>query len=68
MSSRKKTNPLPARVISMIVMVAIMVGGLFGIFLSNWTAGILIGVGFAGGIYFAVIFQARRSSGRKRRS
>ena len=51
----------------MIVMVAIMVTIMFGFFLSNWIAGALIGVSFAAGIYFAVIFQARNAAKKKHR-
>ena len=68
MKSRKKTKTPPARVLTMVAMIAIMVGALFWLITASWIAGGVIGVAFAAGLYFVVIYQARNASvkGRKR--
>ena len=67
MKSRKQTNNIPPRVLAMIVMLAIVVGGIFSLILNNWIIGPVIGIAFAGGLYFTTVYQARKKSGKSRR-
>jgi hypothetical protein len=66
-SSRKTTKSIPANVLTMVAMIAIIVGGLFGLIVQSWLIGAGVGVGFAAAIYFVVIFQARQTSKKRRR-
>ena len=59
----------PARVMVMIVMLAVMTGALFGLIAGNWFVGGAIGLVFAAGVYFVAVYQARRAKvkGSRRR-
>ena len=59
----------PARVLVMIVMLAVMTGALFGLIAGNWFVGGVIGLVFAAGVYFVAVYQARRAKvkGSRRR-
>ncbi len=65
----RKANPYlpPARVISMLVMLAVVVAGIFGLMTSSWLVGAALGIAFAGGFYFIVVVNARREVGKPRR-
>ena len=65
--SRKTTKAVPTRVLTMVAMIAIMVGALFWLITGSWIAGGGIGVAFAAGLYFAVIYQARNASVKVRK-
>ncbi len=67
MTSRKKTDRPPTRVLAMVAMLAIVVGAIFSLILSNWIAGLAIGIAFAGGLYFTTVYQARRRPKSRRR-
>jgi type IV secretory pathway TrbD component len=51
----------------MIAMVAIIVAAIFSLMLGDWIIGVGMGVAFAAGLYFAVIFQARQAPRKRRR-
>jgi hypothetical protein len=65
----RNNNPYapPARVISLIVILAILLTGIFGLMTGSWIAGLVLGVGFAAAFYFIVVVNARRAVGKKRR-
>jgi uncharacterized membrane protein YjjP (DUF1212 family) len=65
--SHKASKHPPARVVTMIAMVAIIVAALFSLMLGDWIIGAIIGAVFAAGFYFVVIFQARRAPKKRRR-
>ena len=67
MPSRKTSKYPPARVIVMIVMLALMTGALFGLITGSWVVGGAIGLVFAAGVYFAVVYQARRATVKRSR-
>jgi len=66
-SSQKTSKHPPARVIVMIVMLAVMTGALFGLISGNWLVGGVIGLIFAAGVYFVVVYQARRAKVKRSR-
>ena len=51
----------------MIVMLALMTGALFGLIAGRWVVGGAIGLVFAAGVYFAVVYQARRATVKRSR-
>jgi len=65
----RNDNPFapPARVISMIVILAILLTGIFGLMTASWLVGAVLGIGFAAAFYFIVVVNARRAVGKKRR-
>lgn len=67
MKSHKTSKHPPARVLSLIAMVAIIVAAIFSLMLGSWMIGSVLGAGFAAGLYFAVIYQARRAPKKRRR-
>ena len=69
MKSRSKSSKFvpPTRVITMLVMLAIVVGGIFYIVTSSPIAGVVIGVLFALGFYAVVVVNARGAAGKRRR-
>lgn len=69
MKSRNKSSKFvpPARVTTMLVMLAIVVGGLFFIVTTSLIAGIVIGILFALGFYGVVVVNARAAVGKRRR-
>jgi uncharacterized membrane protein len=66
----RNANPYlpPARVVTMIVMLAIMVIAIFTLMSGSWIVGGVLGLGFAAAFYFVVIVNARRATSKKRRS
>lgn len=67
MSSPKVSKHPPARVVVMIVMLAAMTGALFGLIAGNWFVGGAVGLIFAAGVYFVVVYQARRAKVKRSR-
>lgn len=67
MKSHKASKHPPARVVTMIAMVAIIIAAIFSLMLGDWIIGVGVGAAFAAGLYFAVIFQARRAAPKRRR-
>ncbi|MCR9129229.1 MAG: hypothetical protein NXI12_06880 [Alphaproteobacteria bacterium] len=51
----------------MIVILAILLTGIFGLMTASWVAGAVLGIGFAAAFYFIVVVNARRAVGKKRR-
>jgi uncharacterized membrane protein len=66
-SSRKTSKNPPARVIVMIVMLAVMTGALFGLIAGSWVVGGGVGLVFAAGVYFVAVYQARRATVKRSR-
>lgn len=66
----RSNNPYapPARVVSMIVILAIMLSAIFALMTGSWIGGIVLGVSFAAAFYFIVVVNARRAVAGKRRS
>ncbi len=65
----RNDNPFlpPARVISMIVILAILLTGIFSLMTASWIVGTALGVAFAAAFYFIVVVNARRAVGKRRR-
>ena len=65
----RNANPYapPARVITMIVMLAVMLTVIFSLMTASWLLGAALGLGFAAAFYFVVVVNARRATIKKRR-
>ena len=57
----------PARVLTMIVMLAVVMGALFSAMLGAWIPGMAVGLAFAAAFYLLVIVNARRATRRLKR-
>lgn len=62
---QSKTNtvwlPEP-RILTLIVMIALVMGLTFAALLGSWISGMAVGLIFAGGIYLFVVVNARRAA------
>lgn len=62
---QSKTNtvwlPEP-RILTLIVMIALVMGLVFAALLGSWFSGMAVGLVFAGGIYLFVVVNARRAA------
>lgn len=65
----RKANPYlpPARVITMLVMLASVLTVIFGLMTASWVFGAVLGLAFAGAFYLIVVVNARRETGKRRR-
>ena len=50
------------QVLSLIIALAVIMGGIFSIMLSNLVVGMSVGLAFAGALYLVVVVNARRAS------
>jgi len=67
--SNKNINvwwPQP-QVLSLIIALAVIMGGIFSIMLASLFAGMAVGLGFAGALYVVVVVNARRASKKLRK-
>ena len=61
--SKTQTVWLPEpRILTLIVMIALVLGLVFSALLTSWVYGAAVGLVFAGGIYLFVVVNARRAA------
>lgn len=61
--SKTQTVWLPEpRILTLIVMIALVMGLVFSALLTSWVYGAAVGLVFAGGIYLFVVVNARRAA------